>query len=82
MDDDSPYNGVSSIQAELPKLTLRDAAEQNSVSSISSPPPGPLSPNQDLIGSDIGDMDEVPINDNNDITPRSVFQSQSLEEVI
>ncbi|XP_012262040.2 sorting nexin-2 isoform X2 [Athalia rosae] len=82
LNDDSPYNGVSSIQAELPKLTLRDAAEQNSVSSISSPPPGPLSPTLDPMGSDLGEMDEVPINDNNDIPPsKSVFQSQSLEEV-
>lgn len=74
---------MSSMQAELPKLTLRDAAEENSVSSISSPPPGPLSPTMDPVGSDIGELDEVPINDNSDIPPpKSVFQSQSLEEVI
>ncbi|XP_015521757.1 sorting nexin-2 isoform X1 [Neodiprion virginianus] len=82
LDDDSPYNGIGTMQAELPKLTLRDAIDQNSGSSISSPPPGPLSPTTETAGSDIGEMDEVPINDNSDILPpKSVFQSQALEEV-
>ncbi|XP_076164619.1 sorting nexin 1 isoform X2 [Ptiloglossa arizonensis] len=64
LDDSSPYNGISTIQAELPKLTLRDAPEENSFSSVSSPAPGPLSPPLGPMSSDIGDLHDVPINDN------------------
>lgn len=71
---------MSAIQAELPKLTLRDAPEENSFSSVSSPAPGPLSPPLGPMDSDIGDLQDVPINDNADILP-SVMQTQSIDTV-
>ena len=77
----SPYNGVSSIQAELPKLTLRDAPEENSFSSVSSPVPGPLSPPLGPMSGDIGDLHDVPINDNADLLPANVIQTQSVDVV-
>lgn len=78
----SPYNGVSSIQAELPKLTLRDAPEDNSFSSVSSPVPGPLSPPLGPMSSDIGDLHDVPINDNAaDLLPANIMQTQSADVV-
>lgn len=81
LEDSSPYNGVSNVQAELPKLTLKDTAEDNSFSSVSSPVPGPLSPPLGPMGSDIGDLHDVPINDNADPLPTNIMQSQSLEPV-
>ncbi|KAH0945191.1 hypothetical protein HN011_006424 [Eciton burchellii] len=78
LQDASPYNGVSKIQAELPKLSLRDAPDENSFSSVSSPAPGPLSPPLGLINTDIGDLHDVPINDNTDT---NIIHSRSLEEV-
>ncbi|XP_034943121.1 sorting nexin-2 [Chelonus insularis] len=74
----SSYNGVSTVTAELPKLLLRDAPEDNSYSTVSSPAPGPLSSPLGL-PSDIGDLHEVPIN--NDASPQALKPSQSLEEV-
>ncbi|KAG7203267.1 hypothetical protein KM043_010362 [Ampulex compressa] len=79
LEDTSPYNGISSVQAELPKLTLRDATEENSFSSVSSPVPGPLSPPLGPMSSDIGDLHDVPINDNADVLSPNVMQTQSLE---
>lgn len=81
MEDTSPYNGVSKIQAELPKLSLRDAQEENSFSSVSSPVAGPLSSPLGLITTDIGDLHDVPINDNTDTLSTNVIQSRELEEV-
>ncbi|XP_015599224.1 sorting nexin-2 isoform X2 [Cephus cinctus] len=81
LDENSSYNGISTKHAELPKLTLHDTADDYSVSSISSPVPGPLSSPSGPIESDIGDLDEVPINDNADTLLSNVMQSQSLEEV-
>ncbi|XP_076289217.1 sorting nexin 1 [Lasioglossum baleicum] len=81
LEDSSPYNGISSIPAELPKLTLRDAPEENSFSSVSSPVPGPLSPPLGPMGSDIGDLHDVPINDNADVLPTNIVQNQSVDEV-
>lgn len=81
LEDSPPYNGVSTLPAELPKLTLRDAMEENSFSSVSSPPPGPLSPPLGPISSDIGDLHDVPINDNTDMLSTNVIKSQSFEEV-
>lgn len=80
METSSPFNGVSRAQSELPKLSLRDAVEENSFSTVSSPAPGgPLSP---LMGNDMDDLQDVPINDNSDDTPPNKhLQSQSLEEV-
>lgn len=79
MEDASPYNGVSKIQTELPKLSLRDAPEENSFSSMSSPAPGPLSP--PLGPMNIGDLHDVPINDNSDTLSTNIIHSRSLEEV-
>jgi len=62
----------------LPKLSLRDAPDENSFSSVSSPAPGPLSPPLGLINTDIGDLHDVPINDNTDT---NIIHSRSLEEV-
>ncbi|XP_043503512.1 sorting nexin-2 [Polistes fuscatus] len=81
LEDSSPYNGISTLQTELPKLTLRDALEENSFSSVSSPPPGPLSPPLGPMSSDIGDLHDVPINDNMDTLSTNVIKSQSFEEV-
>lgn len=81
MEDSSPYNGVSTIQAELPKLTLRDAPEENSFSSVSSPAPGPLSSPLGPMSSDIGDLHDVPINDNTDVLSTNVMQTQSPDVV-
>lgn len=69
---------MSAIAAELPKLQLRDAPEDTSYSTVSSPAPGPLSSPLGL-PSDIGDLHEVPIND--DALAQPIKQSQSLEEV-
>lgn len=69
------------MQAELPKLSLRDVPEENSFSSVSSPAPGPLSPPLGPMNTDIGDLHDVPINDNADMLSSSVIQSRSLEEV-
>ncbi|OAD54617.1 Sorting nexin-2 [Eufriesea mexicana] len=81
LEDSSPHNGVSSIQAELPKLTLRDAPEENSFSSVSSPAPGPLSSPLGPMSTDIGDLHDVPINDNTDVLSPSVMQTQSSDVV-
>lgn len=81
MEDASPYNGISKIQAELPKLSLRDVPEENSFSSMSSPAPGPLSPPLGPMNTDIGDLHDVPINDTADMLTSSVIQSRSLDEV-
>ncbi|XP_033228794.1 sorting nexin-2 [Belonocnema kinseyi] len=80
LETSSPFNGVSRAQSELPKLSLRDAVEENSFSTVSSPAPGgPLSP---LMGNDMDDLQDVPINDNSDDTSiHRHLQSQSLEEV-
>ncbi|KAK0178264.1 hypothetical protein PV328_002231 [Microctonus aethiopoides] len=72
------YNGVSGIQAELPKLSLRDAPEDTSYSTVSSPAPGHLS-SPLCMPNDINDLHEVPIND--DSLSQSLKQSQSLQEV-
>lgn len=74
----SSFNGVS-VTAELPKLSLRDAPDDNSYSTVSSPAPGPLSSPLGM-SEDLGDLHEVPIND--EATGQSLKQSQSLEEVI
>lgn len=81
--DDAPFfNGVSSIQKELPPLSLRDAIEENnSVSDISSPVPELLNAPLGPIGGDIGDLHEVPINDNAESLPSARLQSQ-IDEVI
>ncbi|XP_072761529.1 sorting nexin-2 [Anoplolepis gracilipes] len=81
LEDTSPYNGVSKVQAELPKLSLRDAPEENSFSSMSSPAPGPLSPPLGPMNTDIGDLHDVPINDNADTLSTNIIHSRSLEEV-
>ncbi|KOC66717.1 Sorting nexin-2 [Habropoda laboriosa] len=81
LEDSSPYNGVSTIPAELPKLSLRDAPEENSFSSVSSPAPGPLSSPLGPMTSDIGDLHDVPINDNVDVLSTSVMQIQSTDVV-
>nr|XP_003705160.1 PREDICTED: sorting nexin-2 [Megachile rotundata]XP_012144937.1 PREDICTED: sorting nexin-2 [Megachile rotundata] len=81
LEDSSPYNGVSTIQAELPKLTLRDAPEENSFSSVSSPAPGPLSSPLGPMSSDIGDLHDVPINDNTDVLSTNAMQTQSVDVV-
>ncbi|KAH0539525.1 sorting nexin-2 isoform X2 [Cotesia glomerata] len=73
----SSFNGVS-VTAELPKLSLRDAPDDNSYSTVSSPAPGPLSSPLGM-SEDMGDLHEVPIND--EATGQSLKQSQSLEEV-
>lgn len=75
------YNGISTVQAELPKLSLRDAPEENSFSSVSSPVPGPLSPPLEPMNRDIGDLHDVPINDNVDTLSKNIIQSHSIEEV-
>lgn len=69
------------MTAELPKLSLRDAADDNSLSSVSSPAPGPLSPPLGSIDN-IGDLQEVPINDTSDIVPVNSQQPEMFEEVI
>jgi len=81
LEDASPYNGVSKVQAELPKLSLRDMPEENSFSSMSSPAPGPLSPPLGPMNTDIGDLHDVPINDNADTLSTNIIHSRSLEEV-
>lgn len=84
LENSSPYNGESTnIQVELPKLSLRDAAQDNSLSTLSSPaaPSGPLSPPLDPMGSDIGDLHDVPINDDRDSRTANLTKSQSMEEV-
>jgi len=81
LEDSSPYNGVSKVQAELPKLSLRDMPEENSFSSMSSPAPGPLSPPLGPMNTDIGDLHDVPINDNADTLSTNIIHSRSLEEV-
>lgn len=81
LEDASPYNGVSKVQAELPKLSLRDMPEENSFSSMSSPAPGPLSPPLGPMNTDIGDLHDVPINDNTDTLSTNIIHSRSLEEV-
>ncbi|XP_012285320.1 sorting nexin-2 [Orussus abietinus] len=78
--ENAPYNGLSTIQTDLPKLSLRDATE-NSFSNVSSPIPGPLSPALGLMGSEIGDLHDVPINDNSDAPLIGALQSHSLNEV-
>lgn len=79
----SPYNGESNIHAELPKLSLRDAIQDNSLSTLSSPaaPSGPLSPPLDPMGGDIGDLHDVPINDDGENPQSNITKSQSMEEV-
>lgn len=72
----SPFNGVSSVQSELPKLSLKDTVEENSFSTVSSPAPGPLSP---LMGKDMDELQDIPINDNEE--KKSNLQSQSQDEV-
>ena len=59
---------------------MRDAVEENSFSTVSSPAPGgPLSP---LMGDNMDDLQDVPINDSSNDTPiNKHLQSQSLEEV-
>ncbi|XP_020283860.1 sorting nexin-2 [Pseudomyrmex gracilis] len=81
LEDTSPYNGISKIQAELPKLSLRDMPDENSFSTVSSPAPGPLSSPLGPMSSDIGDLHDVPINDNADTLSTNVIHSRSLEEV-
>lgn len=81
MEVSSPYNGVTNIHAELPKLSLRDAQEENSFSSVSSPAPGPLSSPLGPMSSDIGDLHDVPINDNADMHSTNILQSQ-LSDVV
>lgn len=81
LEDASPYNGISKIQTELPKLSLRDMPDENSFSTVSSPAPGPLSSPLGPMGSDIGDLHDVPINDNADTLSTNVIHSRSLEEV-
>lgn len=81
MEDSPPYNGVSTIQTELPKLTLRDVPEENSFSSVSSPAPGPLNSPLGPMSTDIGDLHDVPINDNTDILSTNVMQTQSTDMV-
>ncbi|XP_058790993.1 sorting nexin-2-like [Phymastichus coffea] len=78
----SPFNGESNIQTNLPKLSLKDATQDNSLSTLSSPaaPSGPLSPPLDPTGSDIGDLHDVPINDEGE-PPSNIIKSQSMEEV-
>ncbi|XP_051165505.1 sorting nexin-2 [Leptopilina boulardi] len=71
----SPFNGVSSVQSELPKLSLKDTVEENSFSTVSSPAPGPLSP---LMGKDMDELQDIPINDNEE--KKSNLQSQSQDE--
>lgn len=78
MSTSNSYNGVSGIQAELPKLSLRDAPEDTSYSTVSSPAPGHLS-SPLCMPNDINDLHEVPIND--DSLSQSLKQSQSLQEV-
>lgn len=82
MEDSPPYNGVSTIQTELPKLTLRDVPEENSFSSVSSPAPGPLNSPLGPMSTDIGDLHDVPINDNTDILSTNVMQTQSTDMVL
>lgn len=72
---------MSKIQAELPKLSLRDVPDENSFSSVSSPIPGPLSPPLGPMNTDIGDLHDVPINDNADTLSASIIHSRSLEQV-
>lgn len=66
----------------MPKLSLKDATQENSLSTLSSPvaPSGPLSPPLDPMGSDIGDLHDVPINDEAE-PPSNITKSQSMEEV-
>lgn len=78
MERSSPFNGVSAAQSELPKLSLKDTVEENSFSTVSSPAPGPLSP---LMGKDMDDLQDVPINDNEDNKSSTILQSQSQEMV-
>lgn len=81
LEDSPPYNGISTIQTELPKLTLRDVPEENSFSSVSSPAPGPLSSPLGPMSTDIGDLHDVPINDNTDILSTNIMQTQSTDMV-
>ncbi|XP_066590450.1 sorting nexin-2-like [Prorops nasuta] len=78
-EDLSPYNGIKSVQAELPKLTLRDTADDNSFSSVSSPVPGPLSPQLGPMSDDTDDLQDVPINDNTDVLSTSIRLPPSEE---
>ncbi|KAG5344231.1 SNX2 protein, partial [Acromyrmex heyeri] len=55
--------------------------EENSFSSMSSPAPGPLSPPLGPMNTDIGDLHDVPINDNADTLSTNIIHSRSLEEV-
>lgn len=55
--------------------------EENSFSSVSSPVPGPLSPPLEPINRDIGDLHDIPINDNMDTLSTNIIQSRSTEEV-
>lgn len=48
---------------------------------MSSPVPGPLSPPLGPMNTDIGDLHDVPINDNADMLSSSIIQSHSLDEV-
>ena len=65
-------------------MSLRDAAQDNSISTLSSPaaPSGPLSPPLDPMGGDIGDLHDVPINDDRDTPTANINTSQSMEEVL
>ena len=69
------------MPTELPKLTLRDATEENSLSGGSNQTPGPLSPPLIASNDEIGDLHEVPINDIGDQQPSSGLQSNTLDEV-
>ncbi|XP_011310837.1 sorting nexin-2-like isoform X1 [Fopius arisanus] len=75
------YNGVTSVQAELPKLTLRDAPEDTSYSTVSSPTPGPLTSPLGFVPNEIGDLQEVPINDNQSSGGTGGKQVQQMEEI-
>ncbi|KAF7998345.1 hypothetical protein HCN44_009743 [Aphidius gifuensis] len=76
------YNGVSSVQAELPKLSLHDVPESNSYSTLTSPVASSEPINSPLgnLTNDNTDLQEVPIN-NDDKSISNIKESDSLEEV-
>lgn len=60
---------------------MNDKTEENSFSSVSSTTPGPLSPLSGPMGIDIGDLHDVPINDNIDTLSTNATQSNNLDDV-
>lgn len=68
-------------QAELPKLSLRDTIEDATLNFSSSvTQSGPLSSSLEPITGNVNDLHDVPINDDDNITP-SLLKSSSIKEV-